>query len=26
VVLMAVAITFTILQFRAVDRKVNYQV
>ena len=26
VVLMAVAITFTILQFRAADRKVNYQV
>jgi sn-glycerol 3-phosphate transport system permease protein len=26
VVLMTVAITFTILQFRAVDRKVNYQV
>ena len=26
VVLMAVAITFTILQFRALDRKVNYQV
>ena len=26
VVLMAVAITFTVLQFRALDRKVNYQV